>query len=152
MAALILGWMLVASVPSQAQEEEATGGQLWRLGGCFNCHGLMADGVGEADYPAGPNLMRSALDRDQLIATIACGRPNTQMPMNLVGAYTEIPCYGFPLGDAPDVPSGADFTMEEIETLVDFLLEVVVGQSGVSREYCAAFYGGNMNAPACFNY
>jgi hypothetical protein len=74
------------------------------------------------------------------------------MPMNLAGAYTETPCYGLPLGEPPGVPRGANFTAEQIEALVDFLLEHVVGVRPITRENCAVFFGGNMNAPACLQY
>ena len=151
LVALLAGGLLALGLPGQAQEQ--TGGDFWRFGGCFNCHGLMADGNGDAAYPAGPNLRRTALDRDQLIETIACGRPDTPMPMHLEGGYTEIACFEMPLGPMPNnVLLGATLTAEQIETLVDFLVTNVVGQTRVTRVNCAAFYGGNLNAPACFQY
>jgi hypothetical protein len=124
----------------------------WQEGGCFNCHGNLAAGDGDPAYPAGPSLRSSRLDRDLLVTTISCGRPGTGMPMNLVGAYMETPCYGLPLGEPPGVSRGANFTAEEIEALVDFLLENVVGVRTITRENCAVFFGGNLNAPACLQY
>jgi hypothetical protein len=148
---LAVAGLLALGLPGQAQEQ--TGGELWRFGGCFNCHGLMADGQGDAAYPVGPSLRRTALDRDQLIETIACGRPDTPMPMHLEGGYTEVACYEMPLGQVPNnVIVGSTLTAEQIETLVDFLVENVVGQARVTRENCATFYDGNLNAPACFQY
>ena len=100
--------------------------------------------------PRAPNLRRSVLDRDLMLETIACGRPGTEMPFNLEGAYTEIECYGIPVGEVPPETFGAGgLTAEELETLVDFLFEYVVGVTRVTRQNCAAFFEGNANARAC---
>ena len=155
-----LGWLaifasattavLALSLPGQAQQQ--TGADLWAVGGCANCHGNLAAGDGDPAYPAGPNLRTTTLDRAQLTETIACGRPGTEMPFNLEGAYTVHPCYSLPLGEPPDVPVGANFTAEQIETLAEFLMEHVVGVTRITRENCAVFFGGNMDAPACREY
>ena len=67
--------------------------------------------------------------RTMLLDAIRCGRPGTQMPAWLDGAYTEISCYGLPKG-AP--PAGLELTpvlsSEEIEALVDYLLAKIVGK------------------------
>ena len=143
------GMVLALSLPSQAQEDS---GYLWGEGGCSSCHGNLAAGDGDAASPNGPNLRRSSLDRDQMSETIACGRPGSEMPYNLAGAYTETSCYGLPLGDPPGVPAGAPLTFDEVEALVDFLMEHVVGVRTITRENCALFFGGNMNHPACRRY
>lgn len=157
-----LGWyasalmcLAILGLPAKAQDaatEEFTGSQLWPRGGCSNCHGNLADGAGDGAYPPGPNLRRSAPDRDQLIEVIGCGRPGTEMPYNLAGAYTEVSCYDIPLGEPPGVNRGARFTGEQIDTLVDFLLEHVVGQATITRENCGAFFGGNIDGPLCRKY
>lgn len=144
--------LAVLAGPANAQdaEEEATGADLWRQGGCFNCHGNLADGEGDPAYPVGPSLRTTGLDRDMLIETISCGRPSTFMPMFLEGAYTETECYGMAVGEVPDgINMGGSFTAEEIERLVDFLVEHVVGETTITRENCGAFYNGNVDAPLC---
>lgn len=147
---LVAGLIAALSTPSFAQED---GGALWGRGGCLNCHGNLAAGDGDAAYPAGPNLRRTKLERDQLIETIACGRPGADMPYNLAGAYTEIACYDLPLGEAPEeVANGPGFTAGEIEALVDFLVANVVGVTKITRENCGAFFGGNPNVPSCLQY
>jgi len=113
----------------------------------------LAAGDGDPAYPAGPNLRRTRLDRDQLIETISCGRPGTEMPTNLKGAYTQVACYGLPLGAVPtEVKGKGSHTAEEVQTLVDFLLKYVVGKPKITREGCAVFNDGNVNAPACLQY
>ncbi len=141
--------VLAFSLPSQAQD----GGAIWGRGGCLSCHGNLAAGDGDAAYPQGPNLRRTQLDRELLIEAIGCGRPDTEMPYNLAGAYTETACYGLPVGEAPpEVIQGAVFTADELATLVDFLIENVVGVTKITRENCGAFFGGNPNVPSCLQY
>jgi hypothetical protein len=75
------------------------------------------------------------------------------MPFNLAGAYTEVACRGLPLAaPPPDVTRGGSFTEEQVGTLVDFLLENVVGQPRITRENCGAFFNGNVDAPLCRQY
>jgi hypothetical protein len=145
------GVLLTLTATGQAQQPE-TGATIWSAAGCFNCHGNLAAGDGDAAYPVGPNLRRTSLDRDQLVETIACGRPSTAMPFHLKGAYTEVPCYGLPLGAPPGVTAGGEFSQEQIELLADFLMENVVGVTRITREACAAFFNGNQNAPLCLQY
>jgi hypothetical protein len=162
---VVLASLLIASAgaifahPVQAQPTpqvqpapEETGSTIWQKGGCFNCHGNLADGDGDPAYPVGPNLRATALGRDQLLETISCGLPSTPMPFNLAGAYTETPCYGLPLGEPPDVGRGAGLTAEQLLKLVDFLEEEVVGVRRITRENCGAFFGGNVDAPLCRQY
>ena len=147
--AVAAGAMLALAIPGQSQER--TGADLWSFGGCFNCHGNLAAGDGDPAYPAGPDLRRTGLTPEQLYEVIACGRPSTPMPHNLVNAYAETACYGLPLGPPPTM-RGADFTAAEVQILTDFLVANVVGVTRITREYCAAFFGGNLNAPACAEY
>jgi hypothetical protein len=152
-AALAVVALVAFAMPSQAQQNPAfAGAAVWARGGCANCHGNLAAGDGDAAYPQGPNLRRARLDRDALIETISCGRPGTQMPMNLKGAYTEIPCFGLAKGETPgEVPGlgAGSLTAEEIATLSDFLLKEVVGKTRITRDGCAVFFEGDRNAPLC---
>jgi hypothetical protein len=74
------------------------------------------------------------------------------MPMHLLGAYTEIPCHGQPVGPVPAGVSGIGvFSAEEVATLADFLDEHVVGVRQITRENCIAFLG-DPNARTCLQY
>lgn len=149
--ALAAGAFAALSTPASAQTK--TGDQVWGEGGCAACHGNLAAGGEDPSYPAGPNLRRTRLDHAALVEVIACGRPGTQMPTNLAGAWTEHACYGQPLGPIPpDIVGSGFLTEEEITTLVDFLVEDVVGQTRITKENCAVFFGGDQNAIACREY
>ena len=147
---LAAGVAVALSTPGLAQD---AGAEVWRLGGCSSCHGNLAQGGGGGEEPAGPSLRRTRLDRDELIETISCGRPGAEMPYNLSGAYTRTSCYGLPVGEVPtEVKAGGGLSAEEVEALVDFLLENVVGQKKITRQGCAVFFGGNENVPVCRRY
>lgn len=150
---MFLAFLISPAAAQSPGAEEANGGRLWQLGGCFGCHGNLADGAGDGANTAGPSLRQSRLDREGLIETISCGRVGTLMPYNLAGAYTEVACHGLPLGEPPaTVTRGGSFTEEQIGTLADFLVEHVVGQSRITRENCGAFFNGNADAPLCRQY
>lgn len=151
--------VLALAFPGQAQPTPTTpalapetGATIWAMGGCSDCHGNLANGDGDPAYPPGPNLRRSRLEPDSLREAIACGRPSTAMPFNLAGAYTETACYGLPLGSPPIAGGGAGFTAEQIDVLVAFLVEQVIGVTRITRENCAVFFGGNPDAPGCLQY
>jgi cytochrome c553 len=147
--------LALTALPGLAQQNNAAayaGAAVWGRGGCANCHGNFAAGDGDPSYPAGPSLRRTRLDRDALIETISCGRPGTQMPMNLKGAYDEVPCFGLGKGEVPGEVVGLGkgaLTADEIATLVTFLVENVVGKTRITKANCALFFEGNANSPAC---
>ena len=151
LGAVILALTILGiSKPSASQE---AGWEVWGQAGCGSCHGDLAEGGDDPAAPTGPNLRTSRLDRDLLAETIACGRPGTPMPFFLTGSYTESSCYGLPPGEVPaEVKGAGGFTAEELESLVNFLTDNVVGQRKITRDNCAVFYGGNRNSPLCLQY
>ena len=142
-ALTVFGLMLPIGWPVMAQDAaQAAGLAVWKTGGCFGCHGTFAEGGPGGDEPAGPSLRSTKLEGGDLVETIACGRPATEMPYHLIGAYTEIACWGLPLGEAPGAThQGAQFTADEIKALVEYLLARVVGKGDVTLEACAYYFG-----------
>ena len=113
----------------QDQARVAAGEAAWDKAGCLQCHGAAGEGGTGGEFPAGPSLRSTLLDRAGLVDTIACGRPSTEMPAWLDGAYSQIPCYGLPKGPPP---AGTVLTpvlsADEIQALVDFLMAKMVGK------------------------
>ncbi len=137
--------MVLLSGPSLAQQEGATA---WRLGGCSECHGAAAQGGGFGENPDAPNLHESSLTVEELKETIACGRG--EMPFNLRGAYTEISCYGIPVGEVPaGFVRGARLSDEQLDALASFLFENVLGVTRIDRTACSVFFRGDVNAAGC---
>lgn len=150
MSLLTFGLLLLSSSNSSAED---AGVIAWKTGGCSNCHGNLAAGGQDPSYPQGPNLRVTLLDKDQLIETISCGRPGTEMPANLKGAYATVPCYGLPTGEVPkEVRPGGGLTKDEIQALVTFLGAEVVGKKRITRQNCALFNEGNSSAPECMQF
>jgi mono/diheme cytochrome c family protein len=107
----------------------AAGEAAWDKAGCLQCHGASGEGGSGGEFAAGPSLRTTLLDRAGLVDTIGCGRPSTEMPAWLDGAYTEIPCYGSTKGP---VPAGTVLmpvlSADEIQALVDYLMAKIVGK------------------------
>ncbi len=127
---LAVGTLMVLSTSAIAQDAArlAAGEAAWDKAGCQQCHGASGEGGSGGESVAGPSLQTTRLDKAMLIDTIGCGRPGTEMPAWLAGAYTEIACYG---AKGP-VPPGLDrfpvLNADEVAALVDFLLAKVVGK------------------------
>src|SRR5712671_597099 len=92
---LAVGTLMVLSTSAIAQDAArlAAGEAAWDKAGCPQCHGASGEGGSGGESVAGPSLRTTRLAKESLIDTIGCGRPGTQMPSWLAGAYTEIPCY-----------------------------------------------------------
>jgi mono/diheme cytochrome c family protein len=106
----------------------AAGEEAWDKAGCFQCHGTAGEGGSGGEFPAGPSLRKTRLDRSALKETISCGRLGTPMPAWLDGAYTDSDCYGLPKRSAPaGVVLTPVLSAEEIAALVDYLMARIVG-------------------------
>jgi mono/diheme cytochrome c family protein len=115
----------------------------WKTSGCADCHGPFADGNQEDDdYPVGADLRTTKLDGEALKITIRCGRVGTGMPAFEDGAYTMHPCYGQPLGTAPDrlQPTPRKLTSDEIDAVIAYLQARIIGRGRITREECLAYY------------
>ncbi len=116
---------LAIPVPTLAQDAAKVdaGRQVWASAGCSICHGATGQGGTDLDFPVGPSLRSTELDRTDLVEITSCGRPGTQMPAWLKGAYTEVGCFGLAPGPAParTMIVGA-FDADQIEALVDYIL------------------------------
>ena len=128
---LAAGLCLTSPVSASAQSGPrlAAGEDAWNKAGCFECHGTAGEGGSGGEFPAGPSLQKTRLDRAALKETISCGLPGTQMPAWLDGAYTKRSCYGFPIGPPPaEITTTPVLSAAEIEALVDYLMAKIVGR------------------------
>jgi len=127
--ALIAVLSLCSAALAQNAAALAAGENAWDKAGCLQCHGAQGQGGDGGEFPAGPSLQKTRLDRAALAETISCGLPGTQMPAWLDDAYTKRSCYGFPLGPAPaEVTATPVLSAGEIEALVNYLMAKIVGR------------------------
>ena len=68
------------------------------------------------------------------------------------GAYTIHPCYGRPLGTAPDnlQPTPRTLTSDEIDAVIGYLKSRIIGRGRITREECLAYYENQ--ADCCEDY
>jgi mono/diheme cytochrome c family protein len=118
----------VQCAPARAQHRVAAGEAAWDKAGCVQCHGSNGEGGNGGEFPAGPSLHTTRLDRAALVETISCGLPGTAMPSWLDDAYTKRACYGFPPGPPPaEITATPVLSAAEIEALIDFLAAKFIG-------------------------
>ena len=137
-----------AQAPNAADVEEGMNLYLHK-GDCQACHGWAADGRKmDSQMPDGSSLRDTRLDRARLVTTIKCGRPGTGMPAFDKFAYTDGRCYGMKQADLkapmPDPP--ATFQPREVDLVVDFLLQKVVGKGAMDRAKCIEYWGSDVDA------
>jgi mono/diheme cytochrome c family protein len=124
-----LAMTIAASAWAQAAARVAAGEDAWNKAGCFQCHGAAGEGGSGGEFPEGPSLRETKLDRAALAETISCGRRGTPMPAWLDGAYTERACNGLSRGPAPaGVVLTPVLSADEIQALLDYLMAKIVGQ------------------------
>jgi Cytochrome C oxidase, cbb3-type, subunit III len=119
---------LALGASASAQDQVAAGEAAWDKAGCLQCHGSNGEGGDGGEFPAGPSLRKTRLDRAALVEAISCGLPGTAMPSWLDDAYTKRSCYGFPPGPPPaEITATPVLSAGEIEALVDFLAAKFIG-------------------------
>jgi hypothetical protein len=144
---------LCAQAQSPDPADIADGARLFHdKANCQICHGWAGDGRKmDSQVADGANLRETKLDRQGVIATIKCGRPQTGMPAFDKFAYSDGRCYGLKLSDLeksgislPDPP--ATLTAGEIDRLADFLFAKVIGQGPMDHAKCVAYWGEDVEA------
>ena len=139
-----------AQVPAADPADIAEGMRLYlQKGDCQACHGWAADGRKmDRQMPDGPSLRTTKLNRERLVQTIKCGRPGTGMPAFDKFAYSDGRCYGMKQADlkTPMPDPAATLQPREIELLVNFLVEKVVGKGPMDRAACIAYWGSETDA------
>ena len=154
-AALLAASAVQAQAPGAA--DVAEGMRLFlQKGNCQACHGWAGDGRKmDNQMPDGANLREIALNRDDLIVAIKCGRPGRGMPAFDKFAYSDGRCYGMKRADLksrelsmPDPP--ATLQPREIELLADFLFAKVIGKGSMDRVKCIEYWGSEVEV--CFQF
>lgn len=147
--ALSARFLLAAHAQTADASDIAEGMRLYlQKGDCQSCHGWAGDGRKmDSQMPDGSNLRETRLNRERLTQTIKCGRPGTGMPAFDKFAYTDGRC-GLKAADlkTPMTDPPATFQAREIDLVVAFLMEKVVGKGPMDHAKCVAYWGSEVDA------
>ncbi|WP_065752928.1 c-type cytochrome [Bradyrhizobium paxllaeri] len=110
---------------------------------CMGCHKWHGDGGGGYGGDA-LSLRKTVLTKEQIIETVACGRPGTGMPFFVRGAYDTTSCYDMTRQDVGErmPPEGGTFLRpNDIAAVADYLIVHVKGAGEPTYAQCTTFFG-----------
>jgi mono/diheme cytochrome c family protein len=129
---------------SAASSDPTEGGKaVFKRANCVGCHKWHGNGGGGYGGDA-LSLRKTELTRDQIIETVACGRPSTGMPFFVRGAYESSKCFGMTRADVgPGMPpeGGTFLRPNDIEAVADYVLAHVKGKGEPNQDECVNFFG-----------
>lgn len=131
------------SWPALSAAQTADGKTVYVDANCIGCHKWHGQGGGGYGGAA-LSLRETALERDDLIEVISCGRPATRMPYHLRTAWKSAECYGMKASDVGHdmPPPAAKFLRDyQIEAVTDYVIENLRGKGEPTKEECIAFWG-----------
>jgi mono/diheme cytochrome c family protein len=124
---------------------DVAGKSVFRKANCMGCHKW--DGSGGGGYGGDAlSLRRTQLGREQIMMTVACGRPEAGMPYHLRGAYDDPnkPCYGLDRqqagGQIPPEPT-IYLRADDIKAVVAYVVDTIKGKGETTHAECTAFWG-----------
>src|SRR6185503_5733961 len=136
------------SAQAPASDPTNAGKAVFSRANCVGCHKWHGNGGGGYGGDA-LSLRKTELTRDQIIETVACGRPSTGMPFFVRGAYESSKCFGMPRADVgPGMPpeGGTFLRPNDIEAVADYVLAHVKGKGEPSYDECVNFFGNTSRA------
>ena len=134
-----------AAAPHE-QGQVAQGQRVYKAANCVGCHKWHGGGGGGYGGDA-LSLRATKLDKDQIMQTVACGRPGTGMPYFERGAYDnpEHPCFGMSREDlGKNIPLDAPAIFlrpSEIAAVADYVTADIKGKGEPTFADCTAFFG-----------
>ena len=154
MLRFVIAVSLLAGLSAFARAEDAAplspkalaeGVAVYKKANCVGCHKWHGDGGGGYGGAA-LSLRKTQLTRDQIVETIACGRPGVGMPFHLRDVYDDAakPCFGLGRADLTGQmpPTATAFLRSaEIEAVADYVLANIKGKGDVNLADCEAFFG-----------
>jgi mono/diheme cytochrome c family protein len=145
LALMVLATTALATSFAAAQSANPTdaGKAVFKRANCFGCHKWHGNGGGGYGGDA-LSLRKTELTREQIIETVACGRPGTGMPFFARGAYDNVQCYGMTRQDAgSQIPPEANtfLRQNDVEAVADYVITYVKGKGEPTYSECVDFFG-----------
>ncbi len=134
------------STQAHGQGDVSEGQSVFKRANCMGCHKWHGGGGGGYGGDA-LSLRATQLTREQIIETVACGRPGTGMPYFERGAYDgdQHPCYGVSRQDLgknmPVEAPGSFLRPPEIAAVADYVIADIKGKGAPTYADCLAFFG-----------
>jgi hypothetical protein len=152
LGAAALTLLLFAGTPHPAENAQETGQAIYKRANCVGCHKWHGGGGGGYGGAA-LSLRKTELDKDQIIQTVACGRPGTGMPYFSRDPYPKTDadppkCYGLSKKDLADLTiaqGGGVLRDEEIAAVAEYVLIDIKGKGEPNLADCIAFFGDQSN-------
>jgi len=132
-----LGQSATTSDPTDA------GKAVFKRANCFGCHKWHGNGGGGYGGDA-LSLRKTELTREQIIETVACGRPGTGMPFFTRGAYDAIKCYDMNRKDVGSQmpPEASTFLRaNDIDVVASYVISHIKGRGEPNYAECVSFFG-----------
>lgn len=135
----------VRPVRATTQADPSQGRLVYEKANCVGCHKWHGGGGGGYGGAA-LSLRETALDRDQLVEIVRCGRPGTGMPYYDRRAYHDADCYGglkvedLAPGNVPRTPV-LFLRPEQIQAVVAYVQAAIQGRGEVTKAECVAYWG-----------
>jgi len=143
-AVFVMMSALLAHAQSTSSPDPTDAGKaIFKRANCFGCHKWHGNGGGGYGGDA-LSLRRTELTPDQIVETVACGRPGTGMPFFARGAYDTTKCYDISRQDVGDriPPEGGTFLRtHDIEAVADYVIAKIKGKGEPTYDECVDFFG-----------
>jgi Cytochrome c len=133
---------LLAHAQSPPDPTDA-GKAVFKRANCFGCHKWHGNGGGGYGGDA-LSLRKTELTHEQIVETVACGRPGTGMPYFARGAYDATKCYEMTRQDVADriPPEGGTYLRgPDIEAVAEYVLVKIKGMGEPNYDECVSFFG-----------
>jgi len=145
---IVLAFAIFSAPLAYAQSAAATdptdaGKAVFKRANCFGCHKWHGNGGGGYGGDA-LSLRGTQLTREQIIETVACGRPGTGMPYFARGSYDTAKCYEMnrqEVGERIPPEGGVFLRPNDIEAVADYVLAHIKGHGEPNYDECIAFFG-----------
>jgi mono/diheme cytochrome c family protein len=128
---------------SSASDPTDAGKAVFKRANCVGCHKWHGNGGGGYGGDA-LSLRKTELTREQIMDTVACGRPGTGMPFFTRGAYDTTKCYDMNRQEVGNqIPPEANTFLRpsDIEAVADYVLAHIKGRGEPSYAECVDFFG-----------
>jgi hypothetical protein len=143
--------VLIAGTSNAAENSLESGQTIYRRANCVGCHKWHGDGGGGYGGAA-LSLRRTELDKQQIMETVKCGRPETGMPYFSRDSYPSDGgprCYNLTSKDLESThvaQAGVFLRLEEIAAVAEYVINSIKGKGDPNLADCIAFFGEQSNA------